>query len=69
VSDFAAAVMALNLKIDYISYELPFYKFASPLPDGTELQIPTREFGGYAWKWVLITLEQRGFDWTKYKVS
>ena len=69
VGDFASAIMALNLKIDYISYELPFYKFASHLPSGRKLKITTREFGGYAWKWVLITLEQRGFDWKKYKVS
>jgi hypothetical protein len=69
VGDFASAIMALNLKIDYISYELPFYKFASHLPSGRKLKITTREFGGYAWKWVLKTLEQRGFDWEKYKVS
>jgi hypothetical protein len=69
VGDFAAAVMALNLKIDYISYEMPFYKFVSPLPNGTELQMRTREFGGYAWKWALATLERRGLDWTQYTVS
>lgn len=69
VGDFASAVMALNLKIDYISYEMPFYKFASPLPNGTKLQMRTREFGGYAWKWALATLENRGLDWTKYKVN
>jgi hypothetical protein len=69
VGDFAAAVMALKLKITNYSYQLPFYTFVSPLPDGKELRIHTREFGGYAWKWALATLERRGFDWTQYTLK
>jgi hypothetical protein len=53
------------LKLAYQGY-LPVYKFASELPDGKELVLPTREFGGYAWKHALIALEGKGFNWKQY---
>lgn len=66
VGDFAAAIIALRIKVTHISYDLPVYKFIFPLPDGTDFNVPTRGFGGYAWKWALNTLEDRGFEWKPF---
>ena len=68
VGDFAAAVMALKLQMIYADGEKSIYKFASPLPDGAEISL-ANGFGGYAWKWVLITLKNRELDWKEYVVK
>jgi hypothetical protein len=66
VGDFALAVIALKIKVTYVNYNLPVYNFVSSLPDGSRILIPTRDFGGYAWKYALETLKKKGLDWTKY---
>jgi uncharacterized protein with ParB-like and HNH nuclease domain len=66
VGDFAVAVMALKIKVTHQSYDMNFYAFASNLPDGSKCIIPTREFGGYAWKNALNTLVSRGLHWEDY---
>jgi hypothetical protein len=69
VSDFAVAVMALNIKPNGRSSGKQAYQFAKSLPDGKRLEVPTREFGGYAWEYALKALENRGLDWKKYFVD
>lgn len=68
VGDFAAAIMALGLKLTAVEYE-KFYQLSQPLPSGQSTFIPTREFGGYAWERALKTLKERGLDWENYLVS
>lgn len=69
VSDFAVAVMALNIKPNGRSSGKQVYRFAKALPDGNTLDIPTREFGGFAWEYALQALEHRDLDWKKYIID
>jgi len=69
IGDFAAAITALRIKVSHIDYDLPVYVFVATLPGGSNLSIPTREFGGYAWKWVLITMENSGLNWKEYVIN
>ncbi len=65
VGDFAAAIMALKLRIAYNSY-LPVYDFISPLFDGNNIHLESHDFGGYGWKISLEILHKKGFSWERY---
>ncbi len=70
LGDFAAAVIALKLKITHRYADgTPFYQFVATLPDGRSLFVPTREFGPSGWKAALNALAQNELEWKKYLVG
>ncbi|MBN1139290.1 MAG: DUF262 domain-containing protein [Anaerolineae bacterium] len=63
IADFALYIMALQLEFLY-SYEWGnVFRFHRPAPDGQEITLNTKSFGGWAWSTALNELKARGLDW------
>jgi hypothetical protein len=68
-ADFALFVMVLGLRFWYAYDWGNCFLFARPTPDGQEVQLQTKSFGGWAWDATLGELKTRGFDWETFVVN
>lgn len=69
VADLAQYIMALKLEFRYSYKWGNVFRFHQPTPDGQEVELQTKSFGGWAWSAALDELKTRGFDWETFVVN
>jgi len=69
VEDFALFIMVFGLEFRYKYVWGNVFRFHKTTPDGQEVTLKTKSFGGWAWSTALSELEKRGFNWREFVVN